>query len=305
MLSFNKMNRRIFIKNSCSAFCVFACPHPLFSLSRQQVRFGLVTDLHYAERENAGKRFYSQSRDKLRDAVETFNNQKVDFLIELGDLKDQGVTPDKEQTIAFLDKIEQIFSSFNGPVYHVLGNHDMDSISKSDFLKHTRNAGDANGKNYYSFTRGGVRFIVLDANYNEDGSDYDSGNFDWTYAMIPDKEKEWLKSELDKDNLPVIVFIHQLLDSFSGISKLVCVKNAEEIVGILEKSNRVLAVFQGHHHDGNYSFRNGIHYFTMKAMVEGNLSENNSYAIIEVDENLNIMVDGFYNCKDKILKYPY
>ena len=299
------MNRRIFLKNSCSAFCVFACPYPLFSVSGQKVRFGLVTDLHYAERKNKGNRFYDQSQDKLTDAVNFFNNKKVDFIVELGDFKDQGDPPDKEQTIAFLDKIEKTFSDFNGPAYHVLGNHDMDSISKSDFLKHTRNAGDAKGKNYYSFIRDGIRFIVLDANYNEDGSDYDSGNFDWTYAMVPDEEKEWLKSELDKDNLPVIVFTHQLLDSFSGISKLVCVKNAEEIVDILEKSNRVLAVFQGHHHHGNYSFRNGIHYFTMKAMVEGELSENNSYAIIEIDEGLNITVAGFGNCEDKLLKCHY
>jgi hypothetical protein len=33
---------------------------------------------------------------------------------------------------------------------------------------------------------------------------------------------------------PSIIFIHQLLDSFSGVSELVCVKNADEIVKILE-----------------------------------------------------------------------
>jgi len=74
---------------------------------------------------------------------------------------------------------------YDGPVYHVLGNHDMDSISKRDFLSHTKNHGKAEGKSYYSFVYNRLKFIALDANYNEDGSDYDSGNFDWTYPVYP------------------------------------------------------------------------------------------------------------------------
>ena len=63
-----------------------------------------------------------------------------------------------------------------------------------------------------------------------------------------------------------IIFIHQILDSFSGVSELVCVKYADEVVKILEINKNVLAVFQGHYHAGHYCFRNGIHYFTIKAM---------------------------------------
>lgn len=296
------MNRRLFLKNSCGAFCLLAFPDISPFITKTKVRFGLVTDLHYAERQNKGLRFYDQSKNKLIDAIQVFNKKNLDFLIELGDLKDQGILPEKNQTIAFLDEIENTLSKFKRKIYHVLGNHDMDSISKDEFLKHTHNSGKARAKNYYSFIQSGIKFIVLDANFNEDGSDYNSGNFDWTYSMIPINQKEWLQYELNKNDYPAIVFIHQLLDSFSGISKLVCVKNAEEIVEILEKSNNVLAVFQGHHHDGNYSFRNGIHYFTMKAMVQGSLPDNNSYAIIEIDTDLNIIIDGFYNCEDKFLK---
>jgi 3',5'-cyclic AMP phosphodiesterase CpdA len=296
------MDRRIFLKNSCGAICMLACPGFLPPEGRAIAKFGLITDLHFANRKNAGTRFYNESKTKLHAAIEEFNKQKLDFIIELGDLKDQGDPPSKQETLGFLDEIENALHTFDGPVYHVLGNHDMDSISKSDFLTHTKNSGNTTSKNYYSFVNNGIKFIVLDANYNRDGSDYDSGNFDWTYAEIPVSQSEWLKNELSDSNKPAIVFIHQLLDSFSGVSELVCVKNAGDIVTVLEKSTNVLAVFQGHHHEGHYSFRNGIHYFTLKAMVEGALPENNSFAIIEVDNDLNINIDGFGNCQDQLLK---
>ena len=81
------------------------------------------------------------------------------------------------------------------------------------------------------------------------------------------------------------------------------IRNVEEIVETLEKSNRVLAVFQGHHHSGNYSYRNGIHYYTMKGAIEGSVPENNAFATVEIDKERNIHINGFYNCENQFLKY--
>jgi predicted phosphodiesterase len=268
-----------------------------------QLRFGLVADMHYARAEILWNRYFDQSKTKLTDAINFFNKEDLDFIIELGDLKDEGNPPDMLETIDFLVEIEKVFSGFKGPVYHVLGNHDMDSISKDDFLSRIKNFGQEKARNYYSFDKGGIKFLVLDPNYNEDGSEYNKGNFDWTSSVVPPDQVEWLKAELSDTRLPVIVFIHQLIDSFSGIPEDYCVNNAVEIVRILGTSGKVVAVFQGHYHNGHYSFRNGIHYYTMKAMVEGSLPENNSYAIVEIDNHLNIMVSGFQNCESNEMKY--
>ena len=92
---------------------------------------------------------------------------------------------------------------------------------------------------------------MLDGNCNEDGSDYDSGDFNWTKAFVPaEPEENGCWQELKKDDLPVVIFIHELLDTFSGIDKELCIGNAEEIVSILEQSGKVVAVIQGHHHAG-------------------------------------------------------
>ena len=300
------MKRRAFLKRTGGAMPLMACPEYLISpLMKPRLRFGLLADIHYARAEILWNRYFDQSRTKLLDAINLFNKEDLDFLIELGDFKDEGRPPNWQETIDFLIDIEEAINRFDGPVYHVLGNHDMDSISKNDFLSRIRNFGQEKARNYYSFEKGGIRFLVLDPNYNADGSDYDSGNFDWTSSVVPPDQVDWLKAELSDSKLPVVVFIHQLIDSFSGIPEDYCVNNAVEIVRILETSSKVLAVFQGHYHNGHYSFRNGIHYYTMKAMVEGSLPENNSYAIVEIDDHMNIAVRGFHNCESREMKYRH
>lgn len=270
-------------------------------LDNSTVRFGLVSDLHYADRNRAGSRLYGQTLDKLREAINIFNGAKLDFIIELGDLKDQDANPKWKNTIAYLEEVERVLQTFNGPVYHVLGNHDMDSISKGDFLCHTYNHGETDGCAYYSFECRGIKFIVLDANYNLDGSPYDKGNFEWTKALLPEEQLKWLKKELDEAILPVVIFIHQLLDSFSDIGKELCVHNANDVRNLLDNSGKVMAVFQGHHHFGHYSCMNNIHYWTIKGMIEGEWPANNSFAIVEIEKGKQINITGYDNCESRTL----
>ena len=142
-----------------------------------------------------------------------------------------------------------------------------------------------------------MHFIVLDANYKSDGADYDHGNFDWTDANIPPAELKWLRQDLATSRGAVIVLIHQLLDGAGPHY----VKNAAEVRQILDQSGRVLAVFQGHLHDGSYNLIEGIHYYTLRAMVEGPGLENNSYAIVEVRPDMSITVTGYRKAVDKQL----
>ncbi len=53
------------------------------------------------------------------------------------------------------------------------------------------------------------------------------------------------------------------------------------------------AGLQGHHHSGSYSNIAGIHYYTLKALVEGAGPENNSYAIAEVHPDGSITITGY------------
>lgn len=275
---------------------------PAVAAPRRRVRFGVVTDTHYADRERSGTRYYRDSIAKMREAVAEFQRADLDFIIELGDMKDTTARSEPVPTLRFLDDIEREFSAFRGPRYHVLGNHDMDCLTKEEFLAHTRNAGRARGKAFYSFSEGGVRCIVLDANFNADFSPYARGNFDWRKAYIPASQIEWLDRELTRHaSEPTLVFLHQMLDSFSDISKDLCVGNAEAVVEVLERHRQVLAVFQGHHHPGHYSHRRGIHYLTFQGMIE-QAAPASAYAIVEVEADGTIRVEGFRSCPDRVLE---
>ena len=146
--------------------------------------------------------------------------------LELGDFKDQDKPPAEKKTLSYLQAVEKVLKRFNGPTYHVLGNHDLDSISKEQFLKQVDNTNIDSNRSYYSFDSNGLHHIVLDANYRTDGADYERGNFDWTDANIHPKELDWLKQDLTSTPRPVILFIHQLLDGTGSVY----VKNAAQRV---------------------------------------------------------------------------
>ena len=267
------------------------------------LRFGVITDSHYADREPSGTRYYRDSMLKMQEAIREFNRSGLDFVIELGDMKDTTKDSAAEPTLRFLDAIEREFKRFDGPSYHVLGNHDMDCLTKEEFLAHTTNEGRTTGRSYYSFSARGYRCIVLDANFNLDGNPYSRGNFDWTKAMIPQEELEWLEQELAAHSKQAtLIFVHQMLDSFSTVSRKLCVSNAEKVVEILERNEQVLAVIQGHHHPGHHSQRAGIHYLTLNGMIEKSAPEHNSYAIVEVMPDGDILVEGFRDCPDRVMR---
>jgi hypothetical protein len=292
-----RVSRRVFLKSTLAAAGVPAlwslscASRKMASQPRPPLRFGIVTDCHYADTDPASGRYYRESTDKLAECVSRMNAEHVDFLIEIGDFKDQDTRPNEERTLAYLDQIESVFRKFDGPLYHVLGNHDMDSLSKAQFLAHVRNTGIDPSFQHYSFDAKGVHFVVLDANYKADGTAYDHGNFVWSDANVPPAELDWLKQDLAAARGPVIVFVHQMLDG----TRQEAVKNAAEVRAILEASGKVLASFQGHWHQGNYSQSAGIHYYTLASVIEGTGPDHNAYAIVQVNPDNTLTVTGYRN----------
>ncbi len=282
-----KVNRRDFIKIS-SLLVGGVGLLGLNACKLKTLRFGWVTDIHYAEANIKWGRYFKESKDKLAEAIRFFNQSNLDFIIETGDFKDQTQDPEKADTLTFLQEIESVYSGYNGNRYHVLGNHDMDSLSKMEFLNHIHNSGIESELSYYSFDQSGFCIVVLDACYKADGSDYNNNNFSYKDTNIPDFEIEWLRKCLESSTLPVLVFVHQRLDGEGDLF----VNNAEEVRQLLEKSGKVLAVFQGHDHEGGMQQINHILYCTQKAMVDGQGLVNNSYSVVTVDGS-SIKIEGY------------
>ena len=226
---------------------------------------------------------------KTREAVAALRAQRPDFLVELGDMKDMVSGEPDTKTLAYLVAMEAELQQFRGPTYHVLGNHDLDNLSKQQVLANTTNTGINPGRAYYALSRGGIRFITLDACCLKDGRDYDHNNFDWRETYVPGQQLEFLNAELKASSEPVIVFVHQRLDGSTDE----CVRNSAEVRQILESSGKVLAAFHGHDHKGGHRVLNGIHYYTLVAVVEGSGEANNAYALAEVRPDHSIAITGY------------
>ncbi len=251
-----------------------------------KIRFGLIADVHYADTPDRGRRHYRAAREKVRRAVEAMKNERADFFVELGDFKDQDQPAEPARTIEHLRTIEAEFRRFDGPVHHVLGNHDVDSITKPQFLAEVRNGGQPAKATWYSFDAGGAHFIVLDADFIADGSPYEPGRFTWEDSNIPAAELEWLRADLAAAQGPAFVFVHQRLDTTGALA----VKNAAAVREALEKSGRVLAVFQGHDHPGAFQRIRQIPYYTLTSVVES-APDASPWALAEWD-GTNLVVRG-------------
>jgi len=255
------------------------------------LRFGMITDVHYADREHFKERYYNQSLKKLNEFIKVMNKEKVDFIVELGDFKDQDEVPNEANTLKYLTDVESVFHQFKGPTYHVLGNHDMDGITKTQFLEHVVNTGIPKDRNYYSFNQKGFHFIVLDGNYTSDEKDYNKDNYRGVESWIPVKQVKWLKEDLKSNQLPTIVFIHQLLDDSKGMKR--SAQNAPEVRKIMEDSGHVLCVFQGHVNAEKYSMINNIHYYSFISTVYGSGLKNNSYVIVDAFKKGTLKINGY------------
>ncbi len=275
---------------------------PTFSFpsNKEKIRFGIITDSHYADREPANNRYYRESIPKMKEAINVMNKEKVDFLIHLGDFKDQDDDQRKKDTLNYLKTLETEFSKFTGPKYHCIGNHDVDSITKEDFLENVENTDIPKIKSYYSFDSKGFHFIVLDANFNKDGSNHYhlGGKSDWQDPNISKDEWKWLEEDLRSTNFPTIVFNHHTLFEYYRDGYRFHIQQPERMQKLLEESNKVLAVFQGHVHEEIQKEINGIHYITQLGMVDGSGLENNSFSIVTIDEK-QIRIDGYKRASDE------
>ncbi len=280
-----QFTRRKFVLTSLA---VLATPGWARGAGSGRLRFGMLTDSHYADYASRGNRHYRESVAKMRECVDRMNDAEVALLVELGDFNDGARKPAEDDALRYLADIEAEFARFAGPRYHALGNHNMDALSKPQVLGQIENTGIDPDRSFYSFDRGGLHFVVLDPNFRADGAPYDRGNFRWTDANIPPDQIDWLKQDLDAAQKPAIIFLHQLLDGEGSIY----VNNAADVRKALEASGNTLAVFQGHHHSGSYRRIEGIHYYTLRAMVEGSGPENNAYAIVDIRPG-RIAVEGY------------
>jgi len=219
-------------------------------------------------------------------------------------------------TEGYLRTVEALYDSFVSPHFHVLGNHDFDTLNATELLDLITSTGVAQGARFYSLVvkSAGLRLITLDADFHHNASsgtyveynheDNSHNPFKWTDAWVPPNQLTWLETQLEAaaaDGQKVVVLTHQRLDGCNGHNtSAFCawvddctITNAPTVRSILERTNAtVLAALSGHDHTGALSPQtiNGVFYYTVHGMIEGEYPGSNAYAAIDVLSDCTVVV---------------
>ena len=249
------------------------------------VRFGLVADPHVADLDDAMGRRYRLAARRIEAAAKTLRAEGAEFLVEMGDLKDAG--PDEAGTLANLAAAAGALKAFGGPVEPVLGNHDVDRISKAQFLR-----GFADGLGlpeppapFGAFDVRGVRFVRLDCDFFPDGRELDAGDRNHRDCTVPPDQVAWLRETLAAAPGPCVVFCHSPLTSdWDSV-----VTNGAEVRAAMEEAGSVVAVFQAHTHADAFKQIEGIPYCTVPSICH----DDGPYELAEVAPDGRVRVLGF------------
>jgi manganese-dependent ADP-ribose/CDP-alcohol diphosphatase len=254
-----------------------------------EVVFGALADPQYCDCPHNGIRHFRRSASKLREAMAHFGQAQVDFTIQLGDLIDR----DYES----FPKILEDYRLEGAELYHVLGNHDW-IVRQGDKPRVLATLGLEAGS-YYSFGRGGWRFLVMDGTELGAGADLpDAPAEQPAAAMAPGAgggvsaaQLEWLDHQLALATGAaerVIIFCHYPVFPPGWPHNL---SNAVRVRAAIARHPGVVAAhLSGHNHAGGYGEQAGVHYVTLQAMVDTH--QRNAYALVRLYSD-RIEVDGY------------
>jgi predicted phosphodiesterase len=251
---------------------------------------GLVADMHYAPRV-LYDRYCSDSLGKLQAALRTFAEREVGLVVNLGDSINVAEEPGTEGE--YLRAVAEVLAAYPGQCRCVMGNHEVEALTKAEACALL---GEMLPAPHYTFEAQGIHCVVLDGNCHEDGSDFACGEFDWAQAWLAEGQLRWLAADLAAHaDCPTVIFCHENLDErlWEGNLDPHVLRNEASVREIIAVAGNVRAIIQGHYHVGRWDAIEGIPVFTAAAMVTGPGLENNAFAIVTLNEDGCLEVEGF------------
>uniref|UniRef100_A0A5B7BZP1 Manganese-dependent ADP-ribose/CDP-alcohol diphosphatase n=1 Tax=Davidia involucrata TaxID=16924 RepID=A0A5B7BZP1_DAVIN len=299
--------------------------------------FGIISDVQYADIPDGRSfigvpRYYRHSILVLQRAVRKWNNhRKLKFVLQFGDTVD-GFCP-KDQSLNAVKKVVDEFETFNGPVYHMIGNHCLYNLPRDKLLPLLK-IPRCDGCAYYDFSPiPEYRFVVLDG-YDISAIGWPQNHPNTLQALEflreknPNSEKnspmglvglerrflmfngavgkeqlEWLDGVLQdatQSNQKVVVCCHLPLDPGAS-SQEALLWNYNEVMDVIHRYNCVKVCLAGHDHKGGHSIdSHGVHHRVLEAALECPPGTD-AFGYIDVfDDRLSLIGTDRMECTDMI-----
>jgi 3',5'-cyclic AMP phosphodiesterase CpdA len=250
----------------------------------------MVADVQYSDREPKRARFYRGAIEKLREAMACFRTNRVDFVMELGDIIDRDYA-------SYATVLPEFRGAGVREQHLVLGNHEW-KVAAADRSRVLSVLGltaryyclgldrwrlvvmDGTELSRYATREGSPARSTADAMLRKLQSDGAMNAMAYNGGVTP-QQLDWLHQELASAQAAgdrVIVLSHFPIHPPQATHNL---WNDGEVQAALEQYPGVaVAHLNGHDHAGGYWQHAGIHYLTLHAMVE--TMEQNAFALLRL-----------------------
>jgi calcineurin-like phosphoesterase family protein len=313
------VNRRKFIKTTVASGAV-AVPYFATTVSTEEshgaqgdshavkLAFGVINDVHHTTIEHQLGPDIGEHSEWIKAFTEAMNGAGASFVVSNGDQVHEGHNGGigsryKEDEFASnLRTYQENMRRFKGPSYYVLGNHESCGAIDKDGIRSIWHHPDDNQfipHNYFHFDypQAKLRFLVLDSQYEPDGSDKPPLCTGYAEGYIPREQLQWLREQLDdarRKEYLAIIFNHQIL---GDIHYPYGVSNAGEVQRLIESYADVLPVtFHGHLHDNVQQRQNGVTYVSARRWVADLSADwakrSGDWLLVEVFDDNHIEITG-------------
>lgn len=235
----------------------------------------IFSDIHYLDKRpkelsiNLKRKLTQYAIPLLEKLIYEINcNIKPDITINLGDLIEDTYNHDRD--IINLNYIWNKLKSIKGTFYSVIGNHDLRTMNKREEVEEIMGYKHST----FSINTNGYHIVILGTEIRHELGLERGGIFKTQY--ISKEDLEWLKSDLENNSLPCLVFTHFGLAEdkmegnywFGETPECALLRNREEVKKILKKSKNIVAVFSGHQHWTKKLQEDGVSYYVLGSLTE-------------------------------------
>ena len=222
------------------------------------MKIAIITDIHHGP-ESHTKAPGWDALAVMRDCIWHAGEQHADLLLDLGDrISDTTRAMDRQMTA----EVAEVFKSFHGPRYHVLGNHDVSNLSVQD-------SEEILGQSMQSrvVDLGALRLIVW-----QPGVKITMGSgFPRAEGDLP-----WLVQALQADDRPAIIATHVPLSGHAQTGNYYFEANPQYatypdhavVRAAVEATGKVAMWLSGHVHWNTVTNIRGIQHVTVQSVSE-------------------------------------
>ena len=222
------------------------------------MKIAIITDIHHGPQSHTKEAGWDALK-VVRDFIWHAGEQGADLVLDLGDrISDTSRENDRQMTA----EVAEVFCTFTGPHYHLLGNHDVANLSVED-------SEEILGQSMHSqvIDLGDLRLVLW-----QPGVKLTRGvGFPDAAAGLP-----WLVEALNADERPAIIATHVPLSGHSQVGNYYFERNPEystypdnaTVLAAVEATGKAALWLSGHVHWNTLNNVRGLSHLTMQSVSE-------------------------------------